>query len=376
MTERDDLRDQQEQQRYRRFETKAVDLSKMKPVEFVHPPFLVRGRLNNEVGEEKVGKSTFICYLAASMSVGELPGIFEGTPKRVLFVGADEDDFYSSTVPRLVAAGADMDYVEEFIAENATDVFNIKRDYEELHRLLGAKDFGLVAFEHLMDILPPMSNANDPTAIRHAVRPLRRVLASRDTCGLGALHVNKAQAQSFRQKTQGSMQWGAMARSSFLIDRHPKNPLKRVAVLGPANYVRDDVPHSVEFVIKGHQFSHGDKLYDEPRVEDVEDSDVSMEDVLSADNRQRKRGNVAEALKAYIREGVSGAISKGLTLDTPSYTTADLARAVGQNPKDQTVRRALDGLAGEGFVSRGEDKRWRPTPTLFDDDELDDHADD
>src|SRR5438045_1857947 len=116
MTARDRLRDYEAQERHRsssingvgpgpRFATRPADLSAMRPVEFVWTPWLVRGRLNLMVGEEKVGKSLFSVHLAAQLTRGELSGIFAGTPQHVLFVGADEDAWESDTMPRLHAAG-------------------------------------------------------------------------------------------------------------------------------------------------------------------------------------------------------------------------------------------------------------------------------
>jgi len=97
-----------------RFATRPADPGKMRPVEFVWPPWLVRGRLNLMVGEEKVGKSTFAAYVAAGITTGDLPGAYESEPGDVLFVGADEDDWDSVTLPRLHAAGADFEHVHEF----------------------------------------------------------------------------------------------------------------------------------------------------------------------------------------------------------------------------------------------------------------------
>jgi len=43
----------------------------------------------------------------------------------------------------------------------------------------------------------------------------------------------------------------------------------------------------------------------------------------------------------------------------PSWSTADLAQAIGRGAKDGTVRRALEELATDGRIYRGDDKLWR-----------------
>jgi len=325
------------------FDTRRADLSKMRPVEYVWNPWIPRGRLTEMVGEEKIGKSTFQAHVAARITRGQLPGIFEGKPGKVLFVGADEDDWSTVTLPRLVAAGADMALIEEFFALDAALVFDAEKHSGELWRLLG-NEYALVVFEHLMDILPAMKNYNDPAALRRVVRPLRRARGAADTGGLGTRNVNKAQAQRFRQRAQGSMQWGAMARSAFLIDRHPDDPQRRVAVLGPANYVRDDKPHSLSFAITDHMFVWGEHPYSVGRVADIEATNVSMEDVLTGGESDRDRRRREQ------REAVLDALTE------EPQSVREIAVAAGV-PKS-TVQNILLDLEVEHRAQRAEDSGW------------------
>src|SRR4051794_4625221 len=267
-----------------RFDARGVDRSKVHPVRFAWRPWLVQARLNLAVGEEKIGKSTFQAYITAEMTTGTLPGVYEGRPIDVLYVGADEDDWHGAVVPRLIAAGADLDRVHEFYAIDDAAVFNVEDHAADLDRVLGQREFGLVVFEHLMDVLPPMRSYTDPAAMRAALKPLRRVLARHEVAGLGTLHVNKAQAQSFRERQQGSMQFGAMARSSFLIDRHPTHPGRRVAVLGAANYARET---ALAFAIESHTFLLNGEKFDVGRVVDATPDDCTMPDVLSGGPSKR-----------------------------------------------------------------------------------------
>ena len=335
----------------KRFGTRLADRSKMHPVEFTWKPWLVQGRLNLMVGEEAIGKSTFSAYVAAGITNGTLSGCHDGRPADVLFVSADEDDWNSVVLPRLEAAGADFDRVHEFYAVGAA-AFNTADHAAELGRLLSEHPFALVVFEHLMDILPPMRSFTDPAAIRRACQPLRHELATAGVSGLATLHVNKGQAQEFRQRSQGSMQFGAMARSSFLIDRHPSDPLRRVAVLGKANYVREAA--ALSFTIAEHMFECNGELFGVGRVVDVEAENVTMDDVLRPPSeRDRKRDEkVGLVLDALDEEPQSGRA---------------IAKLVGSS--EATVRRILheledNGLAaldpGEGWcVTASNPRKWR-----------------
>jgi AAA domain len=327
----------------RRFEAVPADLSKVGPIEFVWAPWLIRGRMNMMAGEERSGKSTLSAWIAAKLTKGELPGIFEGKPMPILFVGADEDDWHKVTLPRLMAAGADMDLIEEFRPTDPKHLFDVEKDIEELRRILGANEYALVVLEHLMDILPRISNPNAPALLRREVRPLRGVLNDRNTAALGPLHVNKAQAQTFRQHAQGSMQWTAMSRSAFLVDRHPQDRSRRVVVLGPANYVKDDEPLSLEFAIADHIFSHNGQLINLGMAVDVEESDISMEDVLAREGRESAR----DIKRRERREAVLDAVT-----DEPQSARA-IAIAAGV-PRE-TTRNILIDLEIEGLVREGVD---------------------
>ena len=60
------------------FGVRPADPEKMRPVEFVYHPWIVRGRGNEIVGEEDVGKSTFSCYIAAGITERHAAGRVRG----------------------------------------------------------------------------------------------------------------------------------------------------------------------------------------------------------------------------------------------------------------------------------------------------------
>jgi len=71
--------------------------------------YLLRGGINLIVGAKGVGKTSFVCWLAARASMGEEG--FGGRPLRVL-IDSQEDDPEVVLRPRIEAAGADLSLVE------------------------------------------------------------------------------------------------------------------------------------------------------------------------------------------------------------------------------------------------------------------------
>ena len=115
----------------------------------------------------------------------------------------------------------------------------------------------------------------------------------------------------------------------------------RVAVLGPANYVRDDEPHALAFKIEEHVFSFNEKPFNVGRVADVEEDGTTMEDVLAAgkSEQDRKRGRQREAVLAV------------LTKDP--QTVRKVASASGV-PKS-TTQTLLEGLEDDGLAVQSEE---------------------
>ena len=58
-------------------------------------------------GREGTGKSSFLIWMSAQVTKGDLPSAFKGDPRAVIYV-AVEDSWKFTIVPRLMAAGADL----------------------------------------------------------------------------------------------------------------------------------------------------------------------------------------------------------------------------------------------------------------------------
>jgi hypothetical protein len=146
------------------------------------------------------------------------------------------------------------------------------------------------------------------------------------------------------------MQFGAVARSSFLIAQHPNNPMSRVAVLGKANYVKEKVALSFGiaeygFVANGEPFSVG-------RVVDLEADSITMDEALGGDRtspRERRRDDLRDA----IFVGVPSATSLGDGIwHPPPISGHAVAAALGKSKTDGTVRRILKELEEDGLICK------------------------
>jgi hypothetical protein len=118
------------------------------------------------------------------------------------------------------------------------------------------------------------------------------------------LHTNKATASSFRQAAQGSMQYGALARSSLLVARHPQHVDRRVAVVAQANYGPQP---ALTFKLGPAPFWHGSGYFDVWAVLDTVEASFTVEELLGGNRREsvtdQNRAAVLDAVTSEPRFG-------------------------------------------------------------------------
>ena len=220
---------------------RRADICRVKPTSWLWKLRLPVGYLSLLLGAEGIGKGTLSAWIAARVTRGELDGYLNGRPSRVLFV-ADEDGFDSVWVPRLYAAGADLDLIDTLGEETELE---IPRDAELLRSWIEEHDYCLVFLDALLDALGAEVDDWRSKSVRDAIRPLRRIARETQTTFLGSLHPNKGSRSSFRDLISGSHAFNAVSRSSLLLTTlHPRNGS---SALPSASFVSSDiVPSSTE----------------------------------------------------------------------------------------------------------------------------------
>ena len=316
---------------------RTADISRVKPIRWAWRGRLLLGYLNLLLGAEGVGKGTLIAWLIAQMTHGELDGDLAGEPARVLVLG-DEDGFDSVWVPRLYAAGADLDLVDVLEGE-----FDLGMGAGPLRSLVTRHDYKLIFFDQLLDNLGVDVDDWRAKDIRERLRPLRRVAREMDVLMLGALHPNKGQRSSFRDLVSGSHAFNALSRSSLLLAQHPEDEDRRVLTRGKGNL--SAAPPSFEFTIEGRDLEINGHGFSLPVVAQEGDGDLTVEDILKPAREAPVRNNLAEELDA----AGTGEIQ----------ARSDLAERVGRSSSDGSVGRALTQLEDEGRWQKAGRGKWQ-----------------
>ncbi|WP_432504301.1 AAA family ATPase [Kineococcus arenarius] len=228
----------------------------------VHPVYwlwsgrLAVGTLALIAGPEGLGKSTLAYYLVARVTRGELEGAFHGRPRGVL-VCATEDSWSHTVVPRLIAAGADLDRVFRVEVRSADEVdvgLSLPRDLDEVEEAAHQTDAALLLLDPLMSRLASTLDTHRDAETRRALEPLAALADRAGVVVAGLIHHNKGGSADPLTAVMGSKAFTAVARSVHTVVRDPDDETEARRLFGtPKNNLgRTDLP-VLAFTITGHR---------------------------------------------------------------------------------------------------------------------------
>jgi hypothetical protein len=152
------------------------------------------GSFGLAAGREGTGKSSFLIWLAAKITTGTLPGSLYGRPRGVIYV-AVEDSWKYTIVPRLMAAGADLNRVyraEVQVVDGDTVTLSLPADNQMLADAITANDIALVALDPLLSAISDTLDTHVNRSVRTALEPLSRIADQTGALFAGIAHFNKS----------------------------------------------------------------------------------------------------------------------------------------------------------------------------------------
>ena len=298
------------------------------------------GELSIIAGREGLGKSTFALDMAAKITRGSLPGEFYGTPRRVLIV-ATEDSFPNVIVPRLIAAGADLEMILRVEVESETGFVQAPTfpgDLISLGDLIEDHDPAMVLFDPLMSRLSAKLDSHKDGEVRQALEPLTALAHSSKVALVGLMHFNKSNTDDPMNALMGSRAFSAVARSVSVVIRHPDDPDKRVFGT-PKNNLGPDTLPPIGYRVVGYRYSIDGVEAWTSRVEILGAEPESVSELMGRARSSRTHTAVATA-ETWLKNFLSGG-----ELPKKAVIEASQAAGISRNQLDRAA-------AALGVVSR------------------------
>lgn len=257
-------------------------------------------------GREGVGKTAIAYTLAAGVTRGTLPGACLGRPAAVIVV-AGEDSWSHTVVPRLMAAGADLDLVFRVDVTTSTgggDSLILPLDLAALQARILDVGAVLVLLDPLLSRLDAALDSHKDADVRLALEPLAALADATGACLIGLIHLNKSTSTDPLSMLMASRAFAAVARWVLFAMTDPTDDTRRLLGLVKNNLGPCDVP-TLTYRVVGHlvgQSGPGEDVWT-GKLEWLGESATGIRDAVVATTQDGDRtatGEAAEWLGDYL----------------------------------------------------------------------------
>ena len=310
----------------------SLNTGDAQPIEWLWKGRMVRGGLNLIVGDEGVGKSTFIAWLLARITRGKLNGYLKESPSRVAVIG-NEDSWEKAWIPRLYCAGVVQQRIFVIKKENLGQV-NVTDDLNNLAKLLRRKKISVVYFDQLIDNFGD-GDTYKTADVRKVLTPLNKMAMEYDISLIATLHPNKQRAETFRQKVPGPFL--QVPRAALYLGHHPEDEHSRVLVVAKSNYgVRGK---GLEFRIVPETIRPNGRGIETTKAIDVEPCEMTFEELIG--NHKLKASPVVDKVARKVHS---------ILADRKGHLASDILQdLMDEGHSQRSVYRAIKSLGVESI---------------------------
>jgi AAA domain/DNA polymerase family A len=353
-------------------------------IAWLWPGHLARGGLELMAGTPEIGKSQIHCQYIAHLTTGRdwpngMPGI---APCRVIMITA-EDTAADTIVPRLKAAGANLDLVEQLHAirrNGREEMFLLGEDLERLARTVRHfGDVGLIAIDPITAYMGSNKHfdSHRATDVRSQLMPLKRFAEEFGIAISAITHPPKNASAQALDHFIGSQAFIASARVGHLClvemeedEDGTKIPTGRRLFTNPKINIAARQPtlaYSIN-VVDVEQDEETGVMIRAPVIQWEGEVAITAEEALAASRPTRGKGRKTVEVDEFLHDILTGG---------PVLVTVIKARAAAHGFSEDQLRRARERLNVIAFKEKvfGARSKWalpQHAPSLEErEDELD-----
>lgn len=315
---------------------------------------LPAGALALAAGREATGKSSFAVWMAAQVSRGQLPGAWFGVRRNVLYV-AVEDSWQYTLVPRLMAAGADLNRIGRMDAHSVDGddlTLSLPGDLDELEEIVLEHEVAMVIIDPLISTIGGGVDTHNERDTRKVLDPLARFADRTGVVVLGIAHFNKSGGTDASSLITGSGAFKNVPRAILAFARSSDGET-RVMTQAKNSLGRDDLPsllYSLEPVgleVDGSSLETAKFVLQGVSSRTV--AEVLHENRSDPDTVEERR-NAAEFIRAYLEDA-----------DGEAPASEVLEAGIEAGYPRQSLKNARSKVAGSGKQGFGRKQvvTWR-----------------
>jgi len=291
-------------------------------------------------GVDGVGKSTILYTKAALATRGELPGAFYGTPVNVV-IASVEDHPQSVILPRLIAAGADLDRVHIIKVEvdGLDGEINLPDDLPAVSEAVASVEARLLIIDPLIAYMPLNIDSHKAQHIRSVIAPLARLAEDERLAVAAVVHFNGSPSADVRTRISGSKAIRDAARSVIVCGEDPDDETRFIMVqdknsFGPKSST------GTAYTIESAAIRHNGEEFLTSKVRWLGEVPITARQMLTGPKDKADRTERDIAKEVIVTE-----------LKERPLRWADLEEVLSAQGVTQiTARRARDDLKAEGVI--------------------------
>jgi AAA domain/Toprim-like len=312
-------------------------------VEWLWEARIAVGKQTLIAGDPGTGKSQLSVAIAGAISTGGEWPCGEGrAPVGSIIILSAEDGVADTIVPRLTAAGADLDRIRLVTAVEdgkGRRSFNLQADLYELERAIAEiGDVRLIVIDPISSYMGK-TDSHKNTDVRGVLEPIGEMAERMRVAVLSVTHFSKANSGTATRalhKFMGSVAFVAAARAAFVVLEDPNDGERRLFLHAKNNLA--EAPQGLAFRLE--QSIVGERIVTSKVGWEPEPVTITANEVLAADGGSKKNTLAVEEAECFLQ---------ALLADGPVPSKQVDAEALEAGIKSATLRRAKANLGVKSY---------------------------